>query len=91
MEAITNETALVVRSSGLTKYMAKGKEHHNYGPQYIHFKEECLRRYESDLDKDVVYGPGDEFDFTRIQVDDKTLQVLTEDQLCDLRKFGIRI
>ena len=91
MERITAETDLIVRSKGISKWMSNGREQNAYGPQYIHFNETCLRSYDSLQDKDVVYAEGETFDFSRITVDGKTEEIMTDNQINDLRGFGIII
>lgn len=90
-EAITKNTDLLVKSHGETKWMKGGKQEKRVGTQYIHNKEVCLRAYDKDQDKDVHYGEGEEFDFGRLVVAERTKAELTELQKMQLREFGVKL
>ena len=40
-----NRDYLLVKSHGPSTYMVKGESRTRYGPQYIHFKADCLKEY----------------------------------------------
>ena len=46
---------------------ASGKNITKYGPLYIHFKEKCLRKYDTNFNKSY-YAPMEQFDWKRITV-----------------------
>ena len=49
-----------------------GKEKSKFGPMYVHFKQNCFERFDSD----VLYRPGNRFNFSRIAIDKKIKPIL---------------
>ena len=63
------------------------KERVKYGPQYIHFDEDCLKQY----DTSEFYGPGNGFDFSRITVDRDVQNDLNDTAKKYLGNIGVTI
>lgn len=80
-----------MRSHGETKWMSRGRQEKRVGTQYIHFRESCLRAYDKEQDTNTAYAEGEEFDFKRLKMDEKTLLILTEEEKEQLKEFGIDI
>ena len=57
------------------------------GPQYIHFKADCLKEY-AHAKQDTVY---DVFPFEMIKVEKETLKQLTEEEKAYLQSFNIKL
>ena len=66
---------MVVRSYGRITWTDKstGKEKAKFGPMYIQFHENCLKNF-----SDTFCGPSQSFDFSKIKIDPKTKENLTE-------------
>ena len=78
---------LLVKSHGPSTYMVKGESRTRYGPQYIHFKADCLKEY-AHAKQDTVY---EVFPFELIKVENETLKQLTEEEKVYLQCFNIRL
>ena len=57
-------------SHGPSTFMVKGESRTRYGPQYIHFKADCLKEY-AHAKQDTVY---EGFPFELIKVENETLK-----------------
>ena len=68
-KAIDKNDTLVVKSYGTMSWTDKKTEEgkQRFGPIYVHFKEECLKGY-----SEVFYTPGNQFDFSKEKIDEKT-------------------
>ena len=67
--------------------MVKGESRSRYGPQYIHFKADCLKEY-AHAKQDSVY---DVFPFELIKVEKETLKQLTEEEKAYLQSLNIKL
>ena len=69
------EEVMVVRSYGRITWTEKstGKEKAKFGTMYIQFHENCLKNF-----SDTFCGPSQSFDFSKIKIDQKTKENLTE-------------
>ena len=82
-----NNDYLVVKSFGTSTFMVKGESHSKYGPRYVHFQRDCLKEY-TYRKHDLSY---EDFPFTEIKVDQKTLQALSNDDKSNLKEYGLNI
>lgn len=80
---ITDDDVLLVRSCGTTQFVKGGAEaegdqvvHSRYGAIYIHFENECLKAFDSE----TIYGPTDQFDYSKITVPKETAATLNKDE-----------
>ena len=82
------EEVTVVRSFGRITWTDKstGKEKAKFGPMYIHFHENCLKNF-----SEIFYAPGQSFDFSKIKIDPKTHQKLTEADKTLLSPFLVNL
>ena len=77
---------MAVKSYGQSTWRdKKGVEQTKYGPLYMHFREECLKNF----DTDNYYGPNDDFPFDKIKVDKATKDQLNENDLKYLEQMGV--
>ena len=81
------EEVLVVRSCGRITWTDKStrKEKAKFGPMYIHFHENCLKTF-----SETFYAPGQSFDFSKIKIDPKTHEKLTEADKTLLSSLGVK-
>ena len=82
-----NEDYLVVKSHGSTTFTVNGEEKTRSGPQYVHFKNVCLKEH-AYLKHNTRY---DQFPLNLITIDKNTLQRLSHEEQTDLTKFGVTI
>ena len=78
---------LVVKFFGTSTFMVKGESHSKYGPRYVHFQRDCLKEY-TYRKHDLSY---EDFPFTEIKVDQKTLKALSNDYNSNLKEYGLNI
>ena len=79
---------MVVKSFGTSPYTDKnGKLQEKYGPQYIHFNEDCLLRYAAGQ-HNKTFGS---FPFDTIKVDTETMKKLSEHEKDTLRSLNIKV
>ena len=73
-----NDPGMLIRTYGTTRWTNKttGEEDSKHGPMYIHFQEECLRRY----DNTTHYGVNNSFDYSKLTLDKKVHSELNEDE-----------
>ena len=62
-----------------------GKQKVKFGPMYIHFRENCLKNF-----SETFYATGQSFDFSKIKIDPKTKEKLTEADKTLLLSLGIK-
>ena len=66
---------MVVKSFGTSRWTDKnGNERSKFGPMYLHFEKNCLQN----VDSENHYGPSQIFDYSRIAVDQKWKDQLSE-------------
>ena len=82
-----NGDYLLVKSHGPSSYTVKGETRTKYGPQYIHFRNDCFREY-TRLKHDIIH---DTFPFTIITIDQATSDLLNEREKKDLLECGLRL
>ena len=82
-----NDPGMLIRTYGTTRWTNKtrGEEDSKHGPMYIHFQEECLRRYDST----THYGANNSFDYSKLTVDKKVHSELNEDEKNFLISLGV--
>ena len=68
---------LLVKSLGRSNFFYKGENKSKYGPQYIHFKNDCFKEYAHFKHK-MHYG---EFLFDLVEIDKATLSKLSEEDI----------
>lgn len=77
---------MIVKSYGTTKFTNKdGKEICRHGPLCIHFNSSCLKAF----DKEQYYAPGEDFDFTLINIGKETLNDLNGEEKKFLMNIGV--
>ena len=78
---------MVVRSYGRITWTDKstGEEKAKFGPMYIHLHENCLKNF-----SETFYAPGQSFNFSKIKIDPKTKEKLTEADKTLLSPLGIK-
>ena len=78
---------MVVRSYGRVTWTDKstGKEKAKFGPMFIHFHEICLKNFSDTFD-----ASGQSLDFSKIKIDPKTKEKLTEADKTLLSSLGIK-
>ena len=78
---------MVVRSYDRITWTDKstGKEKAKFGPMYIHFHENCLKNFSK-----TFFAPNQSFDFSKIKIDPKTQEELTEADETLLSSLGIK-
>ena len=82
-----NRDYLLVKSHGPSIYMVKKESRTRCGPQYIHFKVDCLKDY-AHVKQDIVY---DVSPFDLIKVEKETLKQLTKEEKACLQSFNIKL
>ena len=82
---ITKEHQLVVKSNGVQRWMANGKEMSRNGPLFIHFEEDCLKNY----DTKNYYAPFEPFKWDQVTINNSTRNKLTVEELAFLNSLGI--
>ena len=83
--AITDK--LIVRSYGVSTWRSPKthEEMSKYGPLYIHFKDVCLKMYDSNN----YYAPTETFNYEKIKLDQNTREKLSKPDLDFLAKKKI--
>ena len=78
---------MVVRSYDRITWTDKstGKEKTKFGPMYIQFHENCRKNV-----SETFYAPSQSFDFSKIKIDPKTQEELTEADETLLSSLGIK-
>jgi len=78
---------MLVRSYGTSTWTDRktGSERSKYGPMYVHFNQKCLEMF----DTANHYGPGNSFDFGRIEVDKTTKDKLNNAERALLDQLGV--
>ena len=82
---ITAKDRMFLKSAGETTYMKNGKEIIKFGPTYIHFKDDCLKKY----DRNTYYAPQEKFEWKRITVNPVAKAKLTSRDVAFLCAMGI--
>ena len=80
---------LVVRTYGTTVWndVKTGQQRTRKGHLYVHFQDECLKRYEKkENEKEEIAN----FDFGKIKVDPKSLDAFSNDEKEWLKSFNIK-
>ena len=77
---------MLVKSYRSTSWTDKTtrKEKTCYGPLHIHFKEECLKIFDSDS----FYAPGEQFPFQKIKIDKATKEKLKDSEILYMQKWA---
>ena len=75
----------LVKSHGPAFYSVKGESRTKYGPQYIHFKNDCLKEY-AHLKHDVKY---EKFPLSIITIDKLKSELLGEEDKNNVIEYGI--
>ena len=86
LKSSDNGDYLLVKSHGPSSYSVKGESRAKYGPQYIHFKNDCLKEY-AHLKHDVKY---EKFPLSIITIDKLTSELLSEEDKNNLIEYGLR-
>lgn len=83
-----NDSGMLIRTYGTTRWTNKstGHEESRYGPMYLHFQDECLKRYNSN----TYYSANKCFDYSKITVDKKVQSELNKDESSLLMSLGVR-
>ena len=86
-QAIKINDRLLVKSYGNSTWRdpKTHEEMSRYGAMYIHFKDECLKAY----DTQTYYAPNEHFDYEKIKLSDKSKETLSNDDLDYLRNMKI--
>ena len=82
-----NQYYLLVKSHGPSTFMVKGESRKRHGPQYIHFKTDCLKQY-ARAKQDTM---SDVFPFELIKVEKEMLKQLTGEEKAYLQSFNIKL
>ena len=82
---ITQKHQLVVKSAGVLRYVEKAKEVVRNGPLFIHFKDKCLKDY----DTKNYYAPGEPFNYKQITVSESAKKKLNATDKALLRSLGV--
>ena len=77
---------LLVKSWSRSNFFYKGENISKYGPQYIHFKNDCLKEYAHFKHK-MHY---DEFPFDLVEIDKDTLSKLSEEDKASLKQYALK-
>ena len=77
---------LLVKSWGRSNFFYKGENKSKYGPQYIHFKNDCLKEY-AHFKHEMHY---DEFPFDLVEIGKATLSKLSEEDKASLEQYGLK-
>ena len=77
----------VVKSAGIQRWISGGEPQSKPGPLYIHFKEECLKNY----DTKNYYAPHEPFKWRQITVGAITKGKLQPDDIAFLTSLGIEL
>ena len=83
LKSSDNSDYLLVKSHGPSSYSVKGESKTKYGPQYIHFKNDCLKEY-AHLKHDVKY---EKFPLSIITIDKLTSELLGEEDKNNLIEY----
>ena len=87
LKSSDNRDYLSVKFHGPSTCMVKGESRTRYGPQYIHFKGDCPKKY-AHAKQDTVY---DVFPFELTKVEKETLKQLTKEEKAYLQSFNIKL
>ena len=82
---ILQDHQLVVKSAGIQRWISGGVEKSKAGPLFIHFKEECLKNYDSKN----YYAPNEPFKWEQITISSSTKSKLTAEEVAFLLSLGI--
>ena len=80
-----NGLYLLIKSHYPSSYSVKGESKTKYVPQYIHFKNDCLKEY-AHLKHDVTY---EKFPLSILTIDKLTLELLREEDKSNLTEYGL--
>ena len=64
-----------------------GREQSKFGPMYIYFVDKCLKN----VDGETFYGPHQDFDYSKIKVDKKSLADLSDAEKGFLKNLGVQL
>ena len=83
-----DDDGMLVRSYGTKTWTDRktGIEKSKFGPMYVHFNQTCMERY----DTENIYGPGNSFDYKRIQAEKSLQEKITAAEKNFLSKLGIK-
>ncbi len=86
-QAIKINDRLLVKSYGNSTWRdpKTHEEMSRYGAMYIHFKDECLKAYDSS----TYYAPNENFNYEKIKLSQKSKEKLSSDDLDYLRNMKI--
>eukprot|EP00794_Sanderia_malayensis_P002387 gene2387-2747_t len=84
---ISSDDSIVVKSYGTSTWTDRktGKEQSKFGPMYIHFKDTCLKKFDSEN----FYGANESFDYSKIKVNSGTLRLLRNAEKDFLKSLGV--
>lgn len=79
---------MIVKSYGTSTWTDRntGLERSKFGPMYIHFNQKCLETFDSENS----YGPGNRFDYNRVEVHNSTQTKLQEAERMFLIQLGVK-
>ena len=83
-----NDQGMLIRTYGTTRWTNKrtGQEESRHGPMYIHFRDDCLKRFNSS----THYGLNEIFEYAKITIDKKEQSGLNEAEKDFLKSLGVR-
>ena len=87
-DAITRDEVLLVKSVGHSPYRDPVTRENKirFGNLYIHFKENCLKTYDSD----EYYAPNEPFNYSKIKLNKDAKAKLSDADIAHLHSLGIK-